>query len=169
MKSSIRRANPKDAGAIGKLLIQSWQVTYKDIMPEKLLADLSLAEWEKGWKTHLENTHSEVYVLIKEQEIIGVTEVCLFKECLSQYSNYIEIPVIYLLPNKIGLGYGREMMTKVLSIIECRKAEGVALWVLEKNKRARSFYSKYGFIFAGKTKIFPKGNLRELLYIRKLK
>lgn len=170
VSNHIRRANIKDAEAIAKLLIQSWRVAYQKILPEKLLADLSLVEWKKGWKVYLGNTKNEVYVLSEEQEIIGVVEVCLFKEQqLSQYSNYVEIPVIYLMPDKVGLGYGRKMMVEVLLIIQSKETEGIAIWVLEKNLRARSFYNSFGFIFSGKTKNFPKGNLKELLYIRKQK
>jgi ribosomal protein S18 acetylase RimI-like enzyme len=165
----IRRANIKDAEAIAKLLIQSWCVSYQKILAKKLLADLSLIEWTKGWKEHLRNTQSEVYVLLEEQEVIGVVEVCPFKEDhLSQYSNYVEIPVFYLLIDKVGLGYGRKMMTNILSILQSKETDGIDIWVLEKNLRARSFYSKFGFTFSGEIKNFPKGTVKEFLYIRKI-
>ena len=169
MSLLMRLAVVEDAKAISKLLISSWRFAYKDIMPDKLLAELSINKWQKGWQEHLESTHTEVYVLLEKYEIIGVVELCSLKEKTNKYLNYLEIPVIYLLPEKIGLGYGKRMMNTVLSLIENRKADGVALWVLEDNQRAKSFYNKFGFYFSGDTKIFPAGDLREVLYIRKLK
>nr|AJG37977.1 GNAT family acetyltransferase [uncultured Gammaproteobacteria bacterium] len=170
MTNIFRQANIQDAEAIAQLLINSWQVAYENILPKKLLLGLSLVEWVNGWKVHLANAKNEVYVLLEDQEIIGVAEVCSFNEKhLSQYSNHAEISVFYLVPDKVGSGYGKKMMDEVLSIIQGKENDGVAIWVLEKNQRARSFYRKFGFKFMGNTKKFPKGNLNEILYIRKKK
>ena len=171
MNYLFRRAKLNDAEAIARLLISSWKYAYKKIMPAEFLADLSVNDWTKGWKSHLNKPENEVYVLLVDQEIIGVVEICSFKKEYSQYTryrDYIEIPVFYLLSNKIGMGYGRKMMAEVLAVIRDRDTKGIAIWVLEQNKPAISFYEISGFSFTGKMKTFLQGNLKELLYIREI-
>ena len=171
MSYLFRRAKLNDAKAIARLLIGSWKYAYKNIMPAEFLADLSINDWTNGWKSHLNKPENEVYVLLVGQEVIGVVEICAFKKEYNQYEiyrDYIEIPVFYLLSNKIGMGYGRKMMAEILAVISDRDTMGVAIWVLEKNKPARSFYEFFGFGFTGKMKTFLQGNLKELLYIREM-
>jgi hypothetical protein len=44
----VREANPTDAAAIAKVHVDSWRTTYKSIVPDDFLANLSYEEHEKS-------------------------------------------------------------------------------------------------------------------------
>ena len=74
---------------------------------------------------------------------------------------------IYLLPEYIGKGFGRHLLTKCLEELEKLGFRRILLWVLEDNHRAQTFYEKCGFTFLGKARTDQIGGkeLRELMYI----
>ena len=57
----------------------------------------------------------------------------------------IEIARIYVVNTSIGTGVGKMMMHKCISVAKEMKKELIWLGVWEKNRRAISFYSKWGF------------------------
>ncbi|MEV4532285.1 GNAT family N-acetyltransferase [Asanoa sp. NPDC049518] len=56
-----------------------------------------------------------------------------------------EVLAIYLEPDRIGTGVGRELMRAALTELGQRGYKQVRLWVLEDNHRSRRFYEKAGF------------------------
>lgn len=61
-----------------------------------------------------------------------------------------EIVSIYLLPEYMGKGYGRALMTAVINLLKEMAFENIFLWVLEENHNARGFYEKMGFEPSGR-------------------
>ena len=57
----------------------------------------------------------------------------------------IEIGRIYVVNSYIGTGIGRELMRKCITLAKDMKKEIIWLGVWEKNTRAISFYTKWGF------------------------
>jgi hypothetical protein len=49
-RTAIRRAAPADAGAIAGVHVASWQVAYRGLVRDALLADLSV---DRGWRERL--------------------------------------------------------------------------------------------------------------------
>lgn len=65
---------------------------------------------------------------------------------LSRLHEYGEIISIYMLPDYMGKGYGKQLLHET---IMCLKEEGyhdLYLWVLKENHHARKFYKNAGFI-----------------------
>ena len=60
------------------------------------------------------------------------------------YSGFGEVVSLYLLPAYYRKGYGRELLESVRDAL-LEHYEGVYLWVLRENARARAFYEKLGF------------------------
>lgn len=57
----------------------------------------------------------------------------------------IEIGRIYVVNSSIGTGIGKELMRKCITLAKDMKKEIIWLGVWEKNTRAISFYTKWGF------------------------
>lgn len=57
----------------------------------------------------------------------------------------IEIARIYVVNSYIGMGIGKELMRKSISLAKEMKKEVIWLGVWEKNTRALAFYKKWGF------------------------
>jgi RimJ/RimL family protein N-acetyltransferase len=57
----------------------------------------------------------------------------------------------YLLPEKIGKGYGHLLYNKIEDKMKRKGARKIELEVFTDNKRARTFYEKHGFEDTGKS------------------
>lgn len=57
----------------------------------------------------------------------------------------IEIARFYVVNTSIGIGVGKEMMRKCIALAKEMKKDVIWLGVWERNKRAISFYTKWGF------------------------
>jgi len=164
-KIEIRKANINDSEPIAVVLVESWRHAYKGIMPDEVLDNLSVSKRSEGWSTHLSDG-GEAYVLIESEKIIGVLEVSRFRGELKEYEHYAEIPVIYLLPKKIGKGFGFLLMEYAQQLLASKGFNDIAIWVLEKNTRAIQFYNKAGFLFSGVVKEHLSTGLTERLYTK---
>jgi ribosomal protein S18 acetylase RimI-like enzyme len=165
MAIQIIRANENDSETIARILIASWRLAYKNIMPDDLLDNLSVDQRKSRWEHHFCNG-GEAYLLWDESSICGLVEVCQFRDKIDGFTSYGEIPVLYLMPDKIGCGFGSMLMKFALSLLAGRRMGNVGIWVLEKNTRAINFYEKHGFLFSGHTKTHGPTGLVEWLMIR---
>jgi len=105
-----------------------------------------------GWRQHLENG-ADAYVLINKSEILGVVEICKFRDQINRFTLYTEIPVLYLKPKLIGKGLGSMLLNHAHDIAAEYGNAGTALWVLEKNATAIDFYNKHGYSYSGEHKL----------------
>jgi len=160
----ISKANLEDSDQIGRLLVESWRHAYSGIMQQSVLDDLYVQKRSEGWKRILEK-RPEVYVLKNCTEVLGLVQVCDFRGKISRFCSFAEIPVLYLKSTAIGQGFGSMLLNFAQETATVREAEGVALWVLEKNSHAIEFYSKHGYLFTGESKAHD-ANLAEHLYAK---
>ena len=81
-----------------------------------------------------------------------------------------EIGAFYFLPEAWGTGLAQKALHFCCSYFEKNGCQGVLLWVLEDNRRARRFYEKSGFCFDGTRRQFPAAHriCAELRYYRRL-
>jgi ribosomal protein S18 acetylase RimI-like enzyme len=161
----IAKAGADDAAAIAHILVKSWQVAYRGIMPDKLLDNLSIKQREDGWRYHL-NSGGEAYLLRSPSAATGIVEVSDFRDAIPNYSDCGEIPVIYLLPEYYGSGLGGKLMQFALALLAQRGRENVGIWVLEENARAIGFYQKHGFVRSAHSKVHGPTGLVEILMLR---
>jgi Acetyltransferases len=161
----ITRASADDAAAIAHILVKSWQVAYRGVIPDELLDNISVKQRADGWRQHL-NTSGEAYLLRSSGVAIGLIEISDFRDAIPEFSGWGEIPVIYLLPEYFGLGLGGGLMQFALALLAQRGRENVGIWVLEKNTRAIDFYQKHGFVRSEHSKVHKPTGLVEILLLR---
>ncbi len=133
-----------DRYAISRIYEESWKYAYKDIIPKSYLDSIPKGRWADA----IEKPGMHSLIMLKGDEIIGTSSYC--KSRLSDMEGCGEIVSIYLLPEYIGIGCGRELFKATIDELKKLGFNDIFLWVLEENHRARQFYEKTGFTLSGK-------------------
>lgn len=167
---SIRAASPTDAHAIAHIHVAGWRSAYRGIVPQSHLDQLSVERRENYWASALLNGHPNVRVADSGSGILGWVA---FDQCrdADKTSHTGELWAIYLLPEVLGQGIGRELWLRSLNELQQLSFYDVTLWVLAQNARARQFYESAGFIpdpDSARDVAIGGSTLRELRYARNI-
>ena len=153
MKITIRKALPEDAYNYTICHIACWNAAFRGIVPDEYLDNMPAQleqRAESVRKTLGEPGNCEFYCVIFEERIIG--RLIIGKSQDEDKPDTGEIGAIYLLEEFWSKGYGREMMDFAIGALRRLGYREVVLWTLKKNKRAKRFYEKYGFMADGARK-----------------
>jgi len=142
---TVRPARSDDAAAVAAVHVQAWRETYAGIFPADELERLSVDRRTAMWGELL--AHPGAFVACDGARIVGFVHVAPCRDEDLQGAD--EITSIYVLRSHHGLGAGRALMEACL---EAHRSDVVALWVLERNGRARRFYEAAGFALDGATR-----------------
>ena len=146
---SVRVASSCDAQKIAEVHVSSWHETYRGLVPDAMLASLSIERRAEAWLRMLANPAAAndlgAYVAESDGKVVG------FGACCSQRSESLramgydaEIASIYILSAWHRRGVGRALVRAMTDELLTRGRHGVALWVLRSNARARGFYEWCG-------------------------
>ena len=160
----IRFAEESDALSIAKVHVRSWQEAYRGQVPDTYLEGLSIQDRERSWKKGLAKGNT-VLVAEHNRQIIGFSGFGHARGDGENAQAIGEVYAIYLLKEYWGQGIGGKLMERSLSSLQSDGYNGVTLWVLESNQRARTFYGKFGFSTDGRSKTAEIGGI-ELLEIQ---
>ncbi|WP_281863413.1 GNAT family N-acetyltransferase [Planomicrobium okeanokoites] len=137
----IRKATLADAKGIARVHVDSWRTTYRNIVPNTYLNQLSYEAREQLWKENLK-TNNNFVAENDGGEIIGFADGG--KERTGKYAKLKgELYSIYILPHHQGKGIGRSLMKRVVEHLEESGHNSMLVWVLEENP-SRGFYEKMG-------------------------
>ncbi|MDE2427686.1 MAG: GNAT family N-acetyltransferase [Burkholderiales bacterium] len=144
---SLRRATVADAQAIAKVRIESWQATYRGMIPDSYLDAMRLEDSMLHWKQILQALPEAgdrvcVYVAECEGQVIGFASGMLLPE--PKLGMQSELTAIYLRPAWQRSGIGRRMVQKVARTLQAQGAESLLVWVISGNAPARNFYEELG-------------------------
>lgn len=145
---------------ISNIYESSWKYAYKGIIPQSYLDSIPAGQWAGN----INKADRNSLVLTENGKIVGTASFC--RSRWEEYSEYGEIVSIYFLPDYIGKGYGRPLLSKCIDELRQSGFSKVLLWVLEDNHRARRFYEKNVFFYS---KVFRDDDIggktvREVLY-----
>ncbi|XKE94586.1 GNAT family N-acetyltransferase [Metaplanococcus flavidus] len=137
----IRKAKLADAKGIAHVHVDSWLATYRRIVPDTYLDQISYGVREELWNDNLKAENNFV-AENDEGHIIGFADGG--KERTGKYEKLQgELYSIYMLPEYQGKGIGRSLMKKVVEHLKERGYNSMLVWVLEENP-SRGFYEKMG-------------------------
>lgn len=150
---TVRRAVLSDAPAIALVHVRSWQATYRGMIADEVLDNLSVEASTRSW----EGTIDTVWVGLVDDEVVAFASAGPSRDEDAAFELY----AIYALPSAWGTGLGHSLMKAALD-----GEPDVIVWVLEENRRARDFYERQGFRPDGVTKIQHVGQaeLNEVRY-----
>lgn len=159
----IRQATSNDAKGIATVHVDSWRTTYKGIIPDAFLNNLSYEQRTELWKSNTNDERNYVVVAEKEDgQIIGFATAGTREENTEE--NSTDLTSIYLLEEYQGKGIGRQLFTELFRHFTQRGYKKVFVEVLEENK-TRYFYEKYGATLVKNVEIKIGGEvLNELIY-----
>lgn len=149
----IRLAQMTDARSIAEVHVASWQSAYRGILPDKMLANLSVETRSKNWQVWLERSQGQTLVLEVDEQVMGFVMFGPTRDKDVDRHKVGEIYAIYLHPHIWRCGYGRKLVNEVKTLLQCEGCTELLLWVLEGNQAAICFYEKVGFKPDGVTKI----------------
>ncbi|HRD74575.1 MAG TPA: GNAT family N-acetyltransferase [Hyphomicrobiaceae bacterium] len=137
-KFRIRKGVPADAAALAVLFRETWELTYRAIIPAVHLETLIRRRNEDAWRLAL-GASEGILVL----EVLGV---------IAGYASFGaargrgrsayrgEIYELYLAPVYQGLGLGEHLFEATRSALDQRRLSGLIVWALADNLPALSFY-----------------------------
>lgn len=158
----IRYLSPgDDLLEISSIYEKSWRYAYENIVPQSFLDSIPAGKWADRVAENGINS------LVVTENACPVGTASFSRSRWEEYSDYGEIISIYFLPEFIGKGYGKCLLSKCVEELKKLGFDRILLWVLEENYRARAFYEKNGFVFSGKCRTDRIGGreLGELLYV----
>ncbi len=113
----IRDATPADAEAIARVHVAAWRSTYRGLLPDDLLANLSEADRARYWRDQTEAIGTDATrgtVLVAEGEdgtVVGFASAGPEREPDAGFD--AELYAIYLLEDHQGRGLGRRLVEQV--------------------------------------------------------
>ena len=136
----IREATIEDTDAIARVHVQAWRETYRALMPEALLAGLSVEQRTAMWTNVILKTEKAPCVWVSEEggRIVGFA-------CIGKAHDYAlaadsEILAINFLTDAKRRGFGTALFRHLLRLLKQRGFASAGLWVLSSNEPARRFY-----------------------------
>jgi GNAT superfamily N-acetyltransferase len=136
----IRLASLDDAEAIAKVHATSWMETYRGLIPQNYLANLSTADRLAMWTSAIENRQS-IWVAEHEQRIIGFATGGKNRSPNSRYPG--ELYALYLVAEFHRRGVGLLLLDKVRSELRNLQLSPFVIWVMKDNP-ALHFYTRMG-------------------------
>jgi GNAT superfamily N-acetyltransferase len=144
MNEVIRPAVVSDAQGLARVHIESWRTTYKGIVSDDYLANMSLESRIQNWQRYLGEFASNNYTYVAEDEegqIVGFVRGGPEREGDEFYKG--ELYALYLLQAYQGRGLGKRL---ALALIKCLAENGLysmLVRVLTANPACR-FYEALG-------------------------
>lgn len=157
----VRVAKVDDAEAVAAVHVRSWQHAYRGLIPDAYLDALSVERRREIWSRILAETdlpRTGAFVLERGLEIIGFIHVAPTRD-VDLPASTGEVTALYLTPGAWGLGGGRRLLKTAKASLKAAGFAAAALWVLEANVAARSFYERQGWVPDGASKVDDRGDL----------
>ena len=166
MDMIIRPGHPDDAAACADIHKRSWIYAYSHCIDRAIIEQRHQGR-EAMWKKFLANENAGNFVAVTEGKIIGI--ITIGKERDGDMPEGTgELCGLYLDPDYIGKGYGRQVMDWVKTQLKARGFSTMVLWVLDQNDKAKRFYEKSGLRPEGSSKPSGLGDRMEDRYIMEL-
>ena len=134
-------ANREDATGVTKVQVDSWRTTFKGIVPDDFLNNLSYDKREPIWKRAI--IENNLYIAEDENgHVIGFS--AGGKERTGNYKTYLgELYTIFILKEHQGKGLGRSLVKLVVDDLKRNNLNSMVIWVIKENP-ACQFYEALG-------------------------
>lgn len=139
----IRTANSEDSLAIAKVHVSSWQTSYRGILEDRYLDNLSVRDREKMWARGLSKEESRQIVFVAEDgsKVIGFAS---GGPEISEKTEYAgELYAIYIFEEYQRKGIGRRLTRKIVDGLIDEDMNSMLIWVLAESPY-RVFYEGLG-------------------------
>lgn len=154
--TELRDATPADARAIATLLVRSWRAAYRGLIPDHVLAGLSVAERERSWSAALAapppRTSAVVATIADTVVGFAATGPPLVPDDRADPA-LGDLYALYLDPDLWRRGVGTRLHAAALDRLRSCGFTLAGLWLLDGNERALRFYLRHGWAETGRTQV----------------
>jgi GNAT superfamily N-acetyltransferase len=159
----LRPADAKDAEEIARVHVASWQETYRGIVPDDFLDNLSIQRRTEQWMRSLSdpsNPYRHAVVSEVDGRIAGFSSYGFPREKDEEFDG--ELYALYLLKSAQGRGIGKMLFFEAARGLLELDSSSMLVWVLKDNP-TRGFYEHLGGVYVREKPIEIGG--RELMEI----
>ncbi|WP_017185130.1 GNAT family N-acetyltransferase [Alkalibacillus haloalkaliphilus] len=140
----IREANLSDASGIGKVHVNSWRTTYKGIVPDEYLNNMTYEKRAKLWEQNM--SAQDQYIIVAESDsgqIVGFASGG--KRETNVHENAGDLTSIYILEEFQGQGVGTQLMKEMFAYFRTVGYDTIFVEVLKSNE-TKFFYEAFGAV-----------------------
>ena len=138
----IRKASKEDINHVSRVYVDSWRTTYRGLVPDDYLDELSYEDSEKKWNDFLYN-ENEPFIYVATNDIGKIIGFASGKNTNEKYYNG-ELYSLYLLQECRGLGVGRQLISAIAKQFKEKGIYSMMVWVMIQNKSGLGFYERMG-------------------------
>lgn len=164
--ATLRDAVAADALLISRIITFSWRGAYQDIMDAAYLARLPEEYWLPSMRAWLDSGRMYGYIALEDGLPVGCVVYGRGRD--EDHSDWGEIVALYVLPEAMGRGIGRQLLTAALDALHDDGFSRVYLWAIQHYERAKQFYHRHGFVDSGECVAYRIGGqaIADLRYVR---
>lgn len=146
MPTTIRPATPKDAQRLAEIHVSAWQAAYRGQLDDEYLDGLKVDDRLEQHRRSLQEQRADWRTWLAEDggRAVGFAVTGPSEDADAERTT-AEVYAIYLEPDRVGTGLGRDLFSHAVTDLRERGFDAVTLWVLETNERARRFYEAAGW------------------------
>ena len=147
----LREATPADALDIAAVHVESWQVGYRGLIPDDVLAGLSVESREQWWRQTLSVPGMRgTLVAVQDTAVLGFA---VRRRRPRGRPDCGELYAMYLRPTSWRRGMGSALHAAALARLRALGYDRASLWMLAGNERALRFYRRLGWAEDGRRKV----------------
>jgi ribosomal protein S18 acetylase RimI-like enzyme len=146
MPATIRPATPKDAQRLAEIHVSAWQAAYRGQLDDEYLDGLKVDDRLEQHRRSLKEQRADWRTWLAEDggRVVGFAVTGPSEDADAERTT-AEVYAIYLEPERVGTGLGRDLFSHAVTDLRERGFDVITLWVLETNERARRFYEAAGW------------------------
>ena len=135
---NVRKAHAEDAEGIARVHVDAWRDTYRSIVPDKALADLSYDIAKRNWENGISDSKNRTSVFVAQDRIGHIAGFAACGAVRGREREYEgELYAIYLDKGVRGKGLGKRLLIPVVQDLKTRGFDSMIVWVFEENPNKR--------------------------------
>ena len=136
----IRPALEADMGAVGRLYTDSWQRTYRGLIPDRVLDEMTAERSRDKWTRYREQKENGLFVLERDGAVAGLAACRPFPE----RENSALLDSLHVAPEAQGGGWGRRLIARAARWARENGFRELVIYVVQGNRRAERLYRGMG-------------------------
>jgi GNAT superfamily N-acetyltransferase len=165
----IRPADPRDALAVARVHVRSWQAAYRDLLPQTYLDQLRPEDRAARYDFATTDPRApQTLVAVDNDEIVGFATTMPSRD--ADLPDFGELCALYVMPEHWRTGVGSALSAAARTALIKIGFSDALLWVMAGNERAERFYRRDGWTADGleRTDTVWNVSVNELRYRRHL-
>lgn len=143
----VRPAEQRDADGIARVWVDAWRVGYRGLVPDAVLAAISLDHRQQLWRARLGrgDPGARTSVSVIGGEVAAYCRLALPSRDAGADETTAEVASIYVITAHRRTGIGHALLSTALDAMRADGWRRATLWVFVENEAAHRFYARCGF------------------------